>query len=170
MSHYWKHDTWSIIILLPTSQSTKHKVHTYKEYHSVCPLVEIVTPPPPLSPASVPLTSGTKGGGGGAKLGVGPNSNEWRKSLALCLLCESNCMLRDHRWHIWHQYTPSLHLGGQMGGGEGEWICQDKEIVVKFPKLYIRSKTLLGSCEGLFCSLLFLSKQKHPTFRDKKER
>jgi hypothetical protein len=28
-----------------------------------------------------------------------PNSNDWRKSLALCLLCESKCVLGDHRWH-----------------------------------------------------------------------
>ncbi len=32
-----------------------HKVRIYKEYHSVCPLVGIVTLPTPLSPASVPL-------------------------------------------------------------------------------------------------------------------
>jgi hypothetical protein len=32
-----------------------HKVHTYKEYHSVCALVGNGTLPPPLSPASVPL-------------------------------------------------------------------------------------------------------------------
>jgi hypothetical protein len=32
-----------------------HKVHTFKEYHSVCPLVGIGILPTPLSPASVPL-------------------------------------------------------------------------------------------------------------------
>ncbi len=41
-----------------------HKVHKYKEYYSVCPLVGIGTLPPPLSLASV-----------------------LEKSLALCLLC-----------------------------------------------------------------------------------
>jgi hypothetical protein len=52
--------------------------------HGVCPLVLIGTPPPsPLPPASV--SSWTKGGthtpageGGGS-----PNSDDWRKSLAL---------------------------------------------------------------------------------------
>jgi hypothetical protein len=32
-----------------------HKVHIFKEYHSVCPLIGIGTLPPPLSPSSVPL-------------------------------------------------------------------------------------------------------------------
>jgi hypothetical protein len=30
-----------------------HKVHIYQEYNSVCPLVGIGTPPPPLPQASV---------------------------------------------------------------------------------------------------------------------
>jgi hypothetical protein len=47
--------------------SAAHKVHTYKEYHSVCPLVGIGTLPPPLSPASVPLPPERKGGGGGGE-------------------------------------------------------------------------------------------------------
>jgi hypothetical protein len=50
-------------------------------------------PPPPLPQASVPL--GTGGGGGGAYTlnslhlrGWGsPNSDDWRESLVLCLLC-----------------------------------------------------------------------------------
>ncbi len=51
-------------------------VHTYLEYHNVCLLVRIGTPPFPP-----PLASVSRGGGGG------PNSDDWRKSLALCLLC-----------------------------------------------------------------------------------
>ncbi len=31
-----------------------HKVHKYIEYHNVCPLVGIRTPPPPLPQVSVP--------------------------------------------------------------------------------------------------------------------
>ncbi len=53
--------------------SKTHKVHSYKEYHNVCPL-----PPEPK-------------GGGHTRVRVrgwgSPNSNDWRKSLALCLLC-----------------------------------------------------------------------------------
>jgi hypothetical protein len=67
-----------------------HKVHTYIEYHSVCPLVGIGTLPPPLSPASVPLPPEPKGGGHNRLQVRGwgsPNSDDWRKSLALCLLC-----------------------------------------------------------------------------------
>jgi hypothetical protein len=67
-----------------------HKVRIYKEYHSVCPLVGIGTLPTPLSPASVPLPP--EPGGGHTRLRVrgwgSPNSDDWRKSLALCLLCD----------------------------------------------------------------------------------
>jgi hypothetical protein len=68
-----------------------HKVHIYTEYHSVCPSSELglshpfsrhgeCAPPPELK------------GGGGIRLwarGRGsPNSDDRRKSLALCLLCD----------------------------------------------------------------------------------
>jgi hypothetical protein len=53
-------------------------------------LVVIGTLPTPLSPASVPLPPET--GGGQTRLQVrgwgSPNSDDWRKSLALCLLCD----------------------------------------------------------------------------------
>ncbi len=65
-----------------------HKGRIYKEYHSACSLVGIGTLPPPLSPAIVPLPPEPKGGhtrlrgrGRGS-----PNSDDWRKSLALCLV------------------------------------------------------------------------------------
>jgi hypothetical protein len=75
-----------------------HKVHTYLEYHSVCPLVQIGTPPPSTHCQSVPqanlsFPTEPKGGGGGVYTpqwvrGRGsPNSDDWRRSLALCLLC-----------------------------------------------------------------------------------
>ncbi len=78
------------------SNLTKY-IHTYKEYHCVCLLVGIRTRPTPLS----------SGGGGHTRVrgeGLGsPNSNDWRKSLALCLLCECTtplpppaCMNRHH--------------------------------------------------------------------------
>ncbi len=59
---------------------------------SVCPLVGIGTLPPPPSPASACAPPpGTKGWGGHTRLRVrgwgSPNSDDWRKSLALCLLC-----------------------------------------------------------------------------------
>ena len=50
------------------SQSTYIVYIYYTEYHSVCPLVGIGTPPTPVPQAS-------------------PNSDDWRKSLAVCLLC-----------------------------------------------------------------------------------
>ncbi len=67
-----------------------NKVHIYEEYHSVCPLVGIGTLPPPLSLASVPLPPEPEPGGH-TRLRIrgwgSPNSDDWRKSLALCLLC-----------------------------------------------------------------------------------
>ncbi len=66
-----------------------HKVHIYKEYHSVCPLVGIGTLPSPLSPLASECAPppGTKGGGGTLALrerGWGsPNADDWRKSFAL---------------------------------------------------------------------------------------
>jgi hypothetical protein len=70
------------------SYGMEHKVLTYTEHHSVCPLVGIGTPP--LPQASVPSPPGPKGGGAHppAPKGVGEcQFRRWRKSLALCLLC-----------------------------------------------------------------------------------
>jgi hypothetical protein len=80
---------------LPGLDYLDHKVHIYKEYHSVCPLVGIGTLPPPLSPASVTLPPEPKGGGTLALRVRGwgrgsPNSDDLEKSLALCLLCDSD--------------------------------------------------------------------------------
>ncbi len=78
-------------------RSLTTKIHIYLEKHSVCLFVRIGTPPPPL-PQRVCPSPGTKGGevlhtrlrvrGRGS-----PNSNDWRKSLALCLLCVPDHLL-----------------------------------------------------------------------------
>ncbi len=82
----------SLVIII----HSMHKVSICKEYHSVCSLVGTGTLPTPLSPASVhlPPNRGGRGGTLACGLGVGeefqfPNSDDWRKSLALCLLCDS---------------------------------------------------------------------------------
>jgi hypothetical protein len=66
-----------------------HKVLIYIEHHSVCHPSEL-TPPPLLLQASVPSPPDQRVGGH-TRLrlkGMGsPNSDDWRKSLALCLLC-----------------------------------------------------------------------------------
>jgi hypothetical protein len=73
---------------------SNHKVRICKEYHSVCPLAGIGTLPTPFSPASVPLPPQPGGGGTLDRLRVrgwgSSNSDDLRKSLALCLLCVSN--------------------------------------------------------------------------------
>ncbi len=63
----------------------------FAEYHSVCPLVGIRTLPPSLSPASVPLPL-AKGGevySPGREGLEESQSDDWRKSLAHCLLCDA---------------------------------------------------------------------------------
>jgi hypothetical protein len=57
----------------------KYCTYIYLEYHSVCPLVRNGTPT--LSSASECAPPEPKGGGGG------PNSEDWRKGLALFLRC-----------------------------------------------------------------------------------
>ncbi len=76
---------------------TAHKVYTYKEYHSVCPLVGIETLPTPLSPAIVPqpLPPEPRGGGGApAPAGEGLEESQFRwveKKLALFLQPNFGC-------------------------------------------------------------------------------
>ncbi len=65
----------------------KHKVNIYLADHSNCPLVRIGTPRPSPESKCVPQNQR----GGHPRLRVrgwgGPNSDVWRISLALCLLC-----------------------------------------------------------------------------------
>ncbi len=71
-----------------------HKVHICLEYYVPR---QNWTSPPPFPQASVYLQPGTKGGGGHSPAGKGvggPITDDWRKSLALCLLCAAG--------HIFH--------------------------------------------------------------------
>jgi hypothetical protein len=82
---------------LPTKCiSPEHKVlvHIYLEHQSICPLVGIGTAPSPLQNAReclltpTPPTPNQRGGTLACSEGMGsPNSDDWRKSLAQCLLC-----------------------------------------------------------------------------------
>ncbi len=71
--------------------SLKHEVLIYTEHHSVCPLVGIGTPPTPLLQAIVPPPPNQRVGGWAQSPAGGgwgsPDSDDWRKSLVLCLLC-----------------------------------------------------------------------------------
>ncbi len=98
-----------------------HKVLIYNEYryHSICPLVGIGIPPPPLPLASVPPRN-QRGGGGTLAYGWGsPNSDDGRKSVALCLLYSVrlvNGML--HIFKPWTAVWPGcyrLYTGGRRG-------------------------------------------------------
>ncbi len=51
-------------LLASCSYTYRHKVLTYTEHHSVCPLVGIGTPPTPLPQASVPSLPYQRVGGG----------------------------------------------------------------------------------------------------------
>jgi hypothetical protein len=68
---------------------SKHKVHIYKSTTVYVPSSELGLSPPLLSPATVPLPPNQGGGGRRARGWGSPNSDDWRKSLALCLLCVS---------------------------------------------------------------------------------
>ncbi len=82
--------SWELTTVL--CERKTHKVRIYKEYHSVCPLVGIRTLPcnPSLAIECAPPPR-TGRGGGHTRLRVRgwgcPNSDDLRKSLALCLLC-----------------------------------------------------------------------------------
>jgi hypothetical protein len=70
-----------------------NKIHKYLEYHSACPLVQIETPHPLSRKRVCPPPPGTKGrthSPSGEGVGGDPNSDDWKKNLALSLLCD--CM------------------------------------------------------------------------------
>jgi hypothetical protein len=81
----------SIIVTAISDIGFVTKYLNYIEYHSVCPLLGIGTPPLPLPQASVPFSPNQRGGGRHIRLRVrgwgSPNSDDARKNLALCLLC-----------------------------------------------------------------------------------
>jgi hypothetical protein len=67
-----------------------HKVLIYLEYHSVCPIDRIGTPPPIPSPASECVSPGTKGGGGTLSCGCGvgvPVRSTGKKPSTVSTLC-----------------------------------------------------------------------------------
>jgi hypothetical protein len=74
--------------------SSDHKVQIYLEYHSVCSLVGIGIPPPTLPQAIVSSPLNQKGETDSPCRGMmewgSPKSDDWRKSLALCLHYASN--------------------------------------------------------------------------------
>jgi len=83
------------LLFITANIALSHKVRIYKEYHSVCPLFGIgLGLSHPLSRQRVCPSPPNKGGRGGTiACGWGVRevpipSDEWRKSLALCLLCE----------------------------------------------------------------------------------
>ncbi len=101
--------------------SLQHKVHIYKEYHSVCPIVGIGTLPPLLSRLRVcPSPRNQRVGVGSHSLRVrsweGPNSDEWRKRLALCLLC---AWLTRDTWENLSNF-PNEWNGEMVSGSVGE--------------------------------------------------
>ncbi len=81
--------TWDF---LPWMEGPRYKVSKYKEYHNVCPLVGIGTPPPLSRKLVCPTAPPPRNQGRGAHSPAGegwgsPNSDDWRKNLALCQLC-----------------------------------------------------------------------------------
>jgi hypothetical protein len=63
----------------------------FVEYQSVCPFVGIGAPPPRKRERLPPWTQRGEEQHSFAVEGVGgPNSNDWKESLLLCILCRTN--------------------------------------------------------------------------------
>ncbi len=116
--------------------SITHKVNIYLEYHSVCPLVRIGTTPPPLSQASV-SSPWNKGRGEDSPMRMrwrgSPNSEDWRKSLALCQLCGITVKKGKFRrnWvqsHLWG--TKSTYITIDL------WLCIRSLPVTWFNRIF----------------------------------
>jgi hypothetical protein len=56
-----------------------HKVHTYKKYYTVCPLVGIGPPPTPHPLSGVPLFPEPKGGGAHSSVGEGLGESQFQR-------------------------------------------------------------------------------------------
>jgi hypothetical protein len=101
--------------------------HSYLQHHSVCPLVKLGSLYP-LSPKRVCFSPEPKGGGGGlhTRLRVrrwgSPISDDWRKSLALCLLCGpfSNLLIYLLLWRVYKPWviTSGFLMLMLVSGGE----------------------------------------------------
>jgi hypothetical protein len=94
---------------LSSELSVHHKV---LKIHSVCPLVGIGTPPHP-SPECV-LPPEPEGGGGCTcrreRGRESPNSDDRRKSLAICRLCGVHCTVSSTVRKLISMYRPSFDL------------------------------------------------------------
>ncbi len=110
MCHVSPHANESIVTPLhqpshpPRLYSTVHHkvlIYTYIEHHSVCPLVGIGTPPTPLSQAmpSLPDQMDVEHTRPRLRGWGSPNSDDWRKSLALCLLCAVHLLVSNPTPH-----------------------------------------------------------------------
>ncbi len=92
------------VIAIPTDSVHRvhHKVHIYKEYHNICPIVGIGTLSPPSFASQCSPPQEPKGGvhtrlrvrGWGS-----PNSDDWRKGLVLRLLYGAHCPLVQSTYH-----------------------------------------------------------------------
>jgi hypothetical protein len=122
----------------------------YTEHHSVCPFVGIGTPPTPLPQVSVP--SPPPKGGGHTRLrlwGVGsPNSTDWRKSLALCLLCTAKTKCRNFETNI-----PRKGISGSQSQFPHSCVCERFIYSIPTISLPIRLEELCRPILGLYKSL-----------------
>ncbi len=85
----WYHRSFNLFTL-----GSDHKVRKYKEYHSTVyvPSSELDSPNHSLASEWAPPPSNGGGGtlAGGVRGWGSTNADDWRKSLALCLLCGSD--------------------------------------------------------------------------------
>jgi hypothetical protein len=103
-------------LLLWPMLAKHHKVHIYKEYHSVCPLVGWDSPIPSLASECAPPHR-TGGGGAHSPAGEGLGESQFRrleKSLALFLLCAKHRPL-SHVFPLPRVGVTKTHLGIYWG-------------------------------------------------------
>ncbi len=97
-----------------------HKVHIINlDHRFVCPLVRTGSPRLLSRKRVCPPPGNSKGGGTHCPAGEGgggPRSDDWRKSLALCLLCD---------WNVTHWIEAKARIVNQIRLGK-LWISRQK--------------------------------------------
>jgi hypothetical protein len=114
-----------------SDEGRDHKVHIYLEYHSICPFVRIRTPHP-LSRKRVPAHPRNQRGWGYTLAcmvyGGGPNSDDWRKSLALGLLCGQTLWYSRYTVYVHTLWFSQIIVNYNICNTLSIILCRRKEV------------------------------------------
>ncbi len=149
------------------SSHCSHKVHTYLEYHTVpsselgppipSPASECLLPPPPQSKEGEHPRLRVRGWGI-------PNSDDWRKSLAIqfCLLCDCppsfslQVIFRELIWIISLQMSSANKIYLSFDVFTGNWV------ILTWWCLHL-GKPMFLSSSSTYCQILWNSMSKNLT-------